>query len=81
MIKNYCSSITPDQRDAGLNPRLIKGIGLYVTFTKAFSKFAYTFNKNNSYLDNYAASEGTAILNQNGINFITNCYFRSNIMF
>ncbi len=75
MIKNYCSAMTPEQREMGINPRTIKGLALYVSLMRAYSNFSYTYNKNNKYMENYAASEGSAILNHEGMTVIINGYF------
>lgn len=57
-IKNYCSSITPHQRDSGVNPKKGVGVALFPFFAKSTSFQARVFLKNCSFLENFALSKG-----------------------
>lgn len=57
-IENYCSSITPFQRDMGTSPANAKGIGLCPIHMKSTTVEAMIFFRNNTFLNNFALSKG-----------------------
>lgn len=57
-IENYCSSITPFQRDMGTSPANAKGVGLCPIHMKSTTVKAVIVFINSTFLNNFALSKG-----------------------